>query len=125
MRNKERRNRENKPQIVIDPELQPPGLDHTRSAFLNMLDSGVYVVHRIGPSKDYEKLYGPYHDAQKAKSKLSEHVEAFVREFANSGGHVVFKGAESAKVVVDDFISPDSNNTRCSFFFAVKELSVS
>ncbi len=81
--------------------------------------TGCFVLHRIGPGREYEKLYGPYMDYEKACRKLIEYVEHFVREHDAYAPAPVYLKEEYAKVYLDGFIKP---HVRDTFYFAVKQV---
>lgn len=68
-------------------------------------------MHRIGSTKDDEKLYGVIMDYGIARRKFNETVEHFVRE--NEGCDVLERRKEFVKIALQD---------RRTFFFALKPL---
>ena len=108
----------NRARTVRDSKVLQP--DHTKSSFLDFIDTANYIVHRIGPDKSFEKLYGPYRDRNHAQSKLSEMVEGFVREHELNNPLIDIKNGAYTKIVLEDFLSFKAKNV--TFFYIVKPL---
>jgi hypothetical protein len=95
--------------------------DHTKSAFLEF-DNNTYVIHRIGPGKEYEQLRGPYRDKQMAYSKLAEMVEHFVRDHAVYSPRVIVRKPEFAKITVSGMCAKGEGPKKVEFYYVVKPL---
>lgn len=81
-------------------------------------ETGCFILHRIGPAREWEKLYGPYMDKTKARSKLSEYVEHFVRERAANEPRTEFISDEYARVRVTGYASAGTD----TFHFLIKRV---
>ena len=81
--------------------------------------TGCFILHRVGPGREYERLYGPYMEYAKACGKLREYVEHFVHENECFAPQVFFIKDEYAKVFLNGFTGQGAKDT---FFFAVKSV---
>lgn len=103
----------------IDEKVSP---DHTKSAFLDF-DESSYVVHRIGPGKEYEQLRGPYRDKGMACYRLAEIVENFIRENAVHSPHILFRSANSVKISVRGLCAGRDGREDAIFYYVIKPVS--
>lgn len=100
-----------------------PAPTHLSSAFL-IAEPSCFITHRVGPTKELEKLYGPYTDKQKARSRLSEHLENFIRENSIYNPAVHFhRDRLYAKVEVEGMQPKGEGPAKHSFYFSVKSVS--
>lgn len=94
--------------------------DHNGSAF-QIDEASCFIVHRIGPGKQYERLYGPFMDRNKAQRRLLEYVEHFIRENKIWNPRAAIKvSGESAKVEVSGMSAKGEGPAKEYFYFVVK-----
>lgn len=86
--------------------------------------SSLFVIHRLGPTREFEKLYGPYIDKNKAYRRLLEYVENFIRENALYAPVTFIKpGNDYVKIQVSGMAAKGEGPEKTFFYFVIKALS--
>lgn len=90
---------------------------------ISEVDINCYIIHRVGPRKEFERLYGPFIDKHKARINVANYVEKFMAENGLYNPRAAFKNFDFVKIEVSGMSAKGEGPLREHFYFIIKPVS--